>query len=409
MSFVTRWAGADELDRVADARLCCYTTAENQREVYRQWARDDNRPGAYILAESDGQAVGTATAFDMNMWVRGARLPCQGVAWVGTIKTHRRSGRESQRGIASGIMSELLKRARQQGQVVSALMPFRVSFYQHFGYGLVERRDEWTIPLPILPHGESRSVRFMTPADLPAVQACRKRADEKGQCAIERTGQSWAFHEVLKWASGYRVVDQPERGGDVHGWLDIVELNQDGRKSLRIDDAVWDSNEALLRLLHFLAGLRDQFGSVTMAFPADLPVNRLLREPQLPHRPVEHLTASVAPQTRMQVRILDHKAFLESLELPVKASGSVSIAIHESEGSVSSLSIELDEGRIKVGSAPQSPDVDCPDHIWASVATGHLRASTAASVGLLKVRSAAGLEVLDALAAGPTPFCREYF
>jgi predicted acetyltransferase len=409
MAFVTRWVGADELDRVADARLYCYTTAENQRDVYRQWARDDTRPGAYILAEDDGQAVGTATAFDMNMWVRGGRLPCQGVAWVGTIKTHRRSGRDAGRGIASCIMPELLKRAREQGQVLTALMPFRASFYQHFGYGLAERRDEWTIPLPILPRGDSRGVRFMTENDLPAVQACRQRADERGQCAIERTHQSWEWHARSRWGAGYRVVDQPVSGGAVQGWLDIVEINREGRKSLRIEDAAWDSHDGLLRLLHFVAGLRDQFGTMTMAFPADLPVNCLLREPQLPHRPVEHATASVVPQTRMQLRILDHKRYLEALHLPAELSGSATIAVGETEGTVSSFTIHLSDGRMKVTPGTEKPDLECTDHVWGSIATGHLPASTAAVLGLVKVRENRALQTLSSLAHGAAPFCREYF
>jgi predicted acetyltransferase len=146
-----------------------------------------------------------------------------------------------------------------------------------------------------------------------------------------------------------------------------------------------------------------------MAFPPDLPVNRLLREPQLPHRPVEHLTASVAPQTRMQVRILDHQRFLESLHLPPGASGSATIAVHESEGCVSSFTLHLSDGRMKVTAATEPPEVECADHVWASIATGHLPVWIAASMKLIKVHEKGLPEALRALADGPAPFCREYF
>ena len=33
-------------------------------------------------------------------------------------------------------------------QVISALMPFRGSFYEHFGYGIAECRCTWTVPRP---------------------------------------------------------------------------------------------------------------------------------------------------------------------------------------------------------------------------------------------------------------------
>src|SRR5262249_41634349 len=148
--------------RIAEARLFSYTTATKDRELYVKSLHEDKRPAEYLLAERDGRAVGTATSLAMSMWVRGARLPCQGVAWVGTIKTHRRRT-DGEKGIASAIMQQMVQRAREQGCVVSALMPFRASFYEHFGYGVVERRNEWTIPLGILPKGDCQGVRLMRP------------------------------------------------------------------------------------------------------------------------------------------------------------------------------------------------------------------------------------------------------
>src|SRR5207247_2140540 len=117
-------------------------------------------PGDWLLAERDGQAVGTATALNMTMWVRGGAVPCQGVAFVGTVKTQRRRS-EGEKGIGTAVMREVLRAARERGQVVSALMPFRGSWYEHFGYGIVERRADWTIPMSILPAGgDFATVRF---------------------------------------------------------------------------------------------------------------------------------------------------------------------------------------------------------------------------------------------------------
>jgi hypothetical protein len=43
------------------------------------------------------------------------------------------------------------------------------------------------------------------------------------------------------------------------------------------------------------------------------------------------------------------------------------------------------------------------------VALGDLPATRAAELGLIAVTNRTPLAVLDALAAGPAPFCREYF
>jgi hypothetical protein len=47
----------------------------------------------------------------------------------------------------------------------------------------------------------------------------------------------------------------------------------------------------------------------------------VLRESQLPHRLVEHAVAKLTPITRCQLRILDHKRFLESVKWPGEVKG----------------------------------------------------------------------------------------
>ena len=138
-------------------------------------------------------------------------------------------------------------------------------------------------------------------------------------------------------------------------------------------------------------------------------MNRLLREAQIPHRPVDHPTAEVRPHTRMQLRILDHGKFLESLRLPQTAKGRASVAVVESEGEASRFSVEMESGRATVSAATGEADFECLDRLWAAIAAGDLPATRAVQLGLAKARTPAAISLLDALSAGPAPFCREYF
>ena len=197
MSFTLRWVGAteQELDRVAETRMRCYAHAGRDIDRYKEGIRADPRstPGDFLLAEQDGIAVGTATALSLTLWMRGAAVPCQGVAYVGTIKTHRRgsTSKSAGAGIATRVMHETLRIARERGEVLSTLMPFRASFYERFGYGLVERRCDWTVPLSVLPAGLFEGVHFYQPADLPELRLCRQRMAERGQCDMERSAAFW--------------------------------------------------------------------------------------------------------------------------------------------------------------------------------------------------------------------------
>src|SRR3954471_3125369 len=162
MSLKLQWHTREAADVVGQVRGLCYGNTQQEVGGYSVRLGEDERivSDDLLLARLDGEAVATATSYLMNMWVRGARLPCQGVAYVGAIKTRRRSG-----GLASAVMAETLRKARERGQVLSALMPFRASFYEHFGYGLVERRAEWRIPLSILPKGPAEGFDFVETVD----------------------------------------------------------------------------------------------------------------------------------------------------------------------------------------------------------------------------------------------------
>ncbi len=80
------------------------------------------------VAFDAGQPLATASVIPMTQNVRGALLPMGGVAHVATHPTARRKG------YARTLLLRVLEDMYEQGQVVSALYPFRPSFYQRFGY-----------------------------------------------------------------------------------------------------------------------------------------------------------------------------------------------------------------------------------------------------------------------------------
>ncbi|HEX2972549.1 MAG TPA: GNAT family N-acetyltransferase [Tepidisphaeraceae bacterium] len=417
MSLAMRWVGEDELDRVAETRMLCYGSARNERPRFLDGIRAERRAkgGDFLLAEREGRAVGTATSLSLSMCIRGKAFSCQGVAYVGAIRTERRksrphlqSGSVRTPGVATTVMRETLRMARERQHVVSALMPFRASFYEHFGYGVIERRQEWTIPLSVLPTGDFEGIRFMEADDRQAVIECQRRMAQQGQCDIERDLDSWVVY-FAEYENGYVIVDRPDPKGPVHSWLYMQSQNTSGRHIARVIDLAYDSPAAFLRQMHFLGSLRDQYGGAIVTVPVDLPLNLLLRESQVPHRPVSHATAEVRTYTRMQLRVLDHQRLIEGLRLPMGYAGSAVVAVHEAEGHVSRFRLEVAEGRASATPTDASADVECADRTWAGIVTGDLAPSAAVQFGLLRVANAGALRALEALAVGPLPFCHDYF
>lgn len=422
MALTMRWVGEGDLDRVIQTRMRCYAAAPDLLAKYQQSLFCAGRawPGDFLLAERDGRDVGTTTSLSLTMWMRGTAFSCQGVAYVGAIKTERRKGRHVEKerrsdaddrspGVATAVMRETVREARERGHVLTALMPFRASFYEHFGYGLTERRCDWTVPLAIMPAGDFDGMRFMDESDKPAIADCSQRMIEHGQCQIEWPAARWESFHAMEGQTGWMIVDRPDDSGPVRGWMRLKNESANGREIVRVDHQAYDSPTALLRQLRFLGSLRDQYWGGSLTLPSDLPLTRLLKESQIAHRPVSHSVADVRTYTRMQIRVLDHKSLLEGLQLPQSLCGSLVVHVAESEGELSRLKLDIADGRIVVTATDSSPDLTCTDRVWASLVSGETSASNAWRWGLIEASGEKALRLLDGLCDGPSPFCSDFF
>lgn len=94
-----------------------------------------------VVAEVDGVAVASASAVPMRQNVRGVVYPMAGIAGVATLPQARR------RGYASALVTEVLGMMRDAGYPVSALYPFRPSFYERHGFVGLPQTKSAAFPL----------------------------------------------------------------------------------------------------------------------------------------------------------------------------------------------------------------------------------------------------------------------
>jgi hypothetical protein len=270
MSLKLRWVGNDEIDRVAEARMLAYAPARKELPKYKDEIRTEPRsgPGDWLLAERDGVIVGTATHLPLTMWIRGGPVKCQGVGYVGTARAARRRNRQrNEPGVGSAVMFETVRMARERGYVVSALMPFRATYYEHFGYGIVERKRNWTIPLDLIPTGEFDGIRDYHDRDFDELVRCRQRMAQQTHGDIERSPAFWRNYIQHYNQEGFLFVDRPAADGPVRGWMSIQNAHADGLDSVR---AMWDfgyeDHASLRRFLHS-ARSRTSIASPTSTCP----------------------------------------------------------------------------------------------------------------------------------------------
>ncbi|MCX4387277.1 GNAT family N-acetyltransferase [Micromonospora peucetia] len=221
-----------------------------------------NEGNRTLVVEENGVTLAAASAIPMRQNVRGEVLPMAGVAGVATHPLARRQGH------VRGLLHQLLDEMRDEGHQLSALYPFRPSFYARFGYvGL---------PAP-------RTVTF-SPADLDGLL----RADLPGEVRWERIGggyQDWrTFTERCLGERhgfaifpGYRDVGLRDRdehwlltarsGGTVTGAV-IYRIDDHGG-TLAAGDLLAGDPVARTLLLQFFARHVDQVERVTLQLPAD--------------------------------------------------------------------------------------------------------------------------------------------
>jgi predicted acetyltransferase len=173
-----------------------------------------------LVAEEDGVAVAEASAIPMRQNVRGRVYPMAGVAGVASLPLARRHGH------VRALMTELLGKMREQGCAVSALHPFRPSFYERFGY----------VGLP-----KARTVAF-SPADL----SCLLKRELPGDVRWERSGSGYRGYRdftirLLAECHGFAVLPEYR----------TVELRDADDRWLA---TAWDGGEMLAAVTYRIAG-----------------------------------------------------------------------------------------------------------------------------------------------------------
>lgn len=214
-----------------------------------------------LIAEEAGETLAGAASLPMRQNVRGLVHDMSGISGVAAHPSARR------RGLVRELLTRLLRQTRDQGCTVSALYPFRPSFYARFGYVSIPR---------------ARKVRF-TPESVSELL----RRDLPG--SVERLTIKDGFpaygvlqHHLLAERHGFAMFDET-RGAEFREdrmWVALARIGDEviGGIRYRIDDfggTLLGSNlfstsplgRALL--LQFLARHVDQVASIEVFLGAD--------------------------------------------------------------------------------------------------------------------------------------------
>lgn len=113
-----------------------------KREDFQHWVEYSTTIGAY-----DGRKlVGQLLVLPLNMTIHQISYKMGGIGFVCTYPEYRN------RGIMKKLMIRALEEMRENGQCVSVLAPFSVSFYRYFGWELFFDKLNYSIPSAAFPN-----------------------------------------------------------------------------------------------------------------------------------------------------------------------------------------------------------------------------------------------------------------
>jgi predicted acetyltransferase len=330
------------------------------------------------IAEQHERIVGAFRAFALTQHMHGTVYPMMGLAAVAVDETARR------RGLGRALCEHAVAVARERGDVLSVLYPFRPSFYEALGWGTVgELRVFRFRPESLAAAGDGGSVRRADAAEVATLGECYERVAAQGNGMLRRNQRIWRHHLEADGVNAYVAGD-----GRVSGYI-IVRYGRTttpDEKPMYVRELIAEDTDTYAALLGWIAAQQDAWRIVQYdASPDELFEHRLSE----PRPPGFHLTRNLwAPTARLirgpMLRLLDVPQALQLRErwgpaAPLRFGIEVSDPlVADNDGA---FEVDFDGSRVTVKRGGVRPLLRLPVAVLAQVFAGELRVRHALTLG----------------------------
>ena len=400
-----RAAAPDEMAHVS--RITTYAFADNTESPEPPPLELDQT----MCAFDGSRMVASSGAFAFKMRFNGRTVAADGVTAVGTDPGYRR------RGIVRQLMSGLLQRSRDNDVPISILWASMAAIYQRFGYGLATTSVSYDIHPRFIQfqYGEQApgTVRLVDNDDaLPLLKQVYRQYSGPGNGLLHRVDLYWGIMLRRQNDQHTHIAVYFDPTGEATGYLlyrtrwaepGMPEPSQ----VIDVYDFSWTTIEAYRGLWQYLAG-HDLANRVRMEFvPEDDPAPGMLLEPRMLKRKtwdgIWMRVVDVAGALSARGYDTDGEAVVEIVDDDVCAWNNGRYALHTTGGSDGITDVTRVKGS---GNA----DIIAPPGAFASLVSGHARASDLARTGRLSIADPSRAAMLDHLfSTRRRPHCPNMF
>jgi predicted acetyltransferase len=348
------------------------------------------------LAHLDGEVVGGYMLLPGGQFFGGRSVPAHGVTAVAVHPAWRR------RGVAGALMRDCIRLARENGAALAPLHAATVRLYRRWGWEVCSMTTRQTVQTVALT-GFSGTGTVRAKPDRAAVEAMRRshltrwdgpldRADwflsvewDPGDPATPRYEYGWYEGDRL---TGYVRYDSAREAG---GWI-----------SIRVQECIFTTEDALRGLLGFLGGQESQSSTVVFVHSAAVDASPLLWLLPEAHRNLE-----IGAFLCWMQRIVDIDAAMRARGWPARGAGRVDLEVTDPVTGVERFVLEVEGGTATV-TPGGSGAIRCGIGALSAWYSSALRAQDAVRLGLME-GDASAISAMDGLIAGGIPWMPDFF
>ena len=354
---IKRLEGKERFEAYLTAVYCFHMRVEDT-EAERERMEADTKEdwGAF---DENGKLMGRILNHKFDFYLDGKSVRTGGIGAVATLPEYR------DRGVIKGIFKELLPAAYKDGEVISALYPFKHEFYRKQGYEVVPAWNEYSLTPGLLCNYrfDGEVIKWNEGDPVTDFMKVYDAFAPQFNLAMARTKEQMKDH--LKTDKPY--IDRKfayvlKTGGKPVAYVIFTDIRHDPAAILEVEECAWTNRAGFHAILGFLARFEADYGTIKLTLPKGIDLIRIVQSPLA-------YDIQKIPQQNFMVRVINAKKLLETISKP--ADCDITIRISDEIIAENNATYRVTADSVKV-CRKKKADIELNERALAQLAVGCL-------------------------------------
>ena len=354
---IRKLEGKERFDAYMTAVYCFHVRVEDPEAERAKYEADTKEDwGAF---DENGTLMGRIINHKFDFYLDGKTVRCGGIGGVATLPEYR------DKGVVKSIYQELLPAAYKDGEVISALYPFKHEFYRKQGYEVVPAWNDYSLRPGLLCkyRFDGEVCKWNMGDPITDFMTVYNVFAPKFNLALRRTEECMLDHlKVDKPYIDRKFSYVMKQEGKPIAYVIFTDIRHDPAAILQVEECAWTGREGFHAILGFLARFEADYGTINITLPKGIDLLRIVRSPLA-------YDIQKIPQQNFMVRVINAKKLLEAIYKPLDCD--FTIKVSDEIIKENNATYRVQAGSVKV-SKKEKADMELNQRALAQLAVGSL-------------------------------------